>query len=110
MESSEHSLAFTEELFRRQASLSSAVIFEVSGRYIARDELLACMDAPQTRARLDDDIAWAIEHRIGGTPLVLVNGRRAPLHPGLLYALILAKGETGHPALQSLIATSSETP
>ena len=36
------------------------------------------MASATTEAKLLDDIAWAVEHDIHGTPLVLVNGRKAP--------------------------------
>lgn len=109
MESSGQAYAFTGELFRRQSSLTEAMLFEVSDRYVARDGLERCMASPETHDRLADDIAWALEHQIRGTPLVLVNGRRAPLHPGLIYALILAHGDGQHPAFGSLAPSSSRS-
>ena len=53
-------------------------------------------------AKLADDIAWATEHDIHGTPLVLLNGRPvAPFGP-LLYALVLTSGDASHPVFAGL--------
>ena len=65
---------------------------------LSEDSLRSCVADPSTEARLQDDIAWAMEHGIRGTPLVLVNGRQAAPYPPLLYALVLAGGDADHPA------------
>ena len=60
------------------------------------------LSSPETRAKLQDDIAWAMQHDIQGTPLVLVNGREVPASVQLLYALILAEADPEHPAFAVL--------
>jgi serine/threonine-protein kinase len=77
-------------------------VYELALPIMPRDALAACMSDPITEAHLRSDIAWAAEHDIKGTPLVLLNGREvAPFGP-LLYALILSGGEANHPAFASL--------
>jgi serine/threonine-protein kinase len=66
------------------------------------DELQACLRAPETERKLQDDIRWAVEHDIHGTPLLLVNGRKALPFPPLLYVLALTRGATAHPAFIAL--------
>ena len=40
--------------------------------------------------------------RIQGTPLVLVNGKKASPNPAFLLALVLAGGDPQHPAFAAL--------
>jgi serine/threonine-protein kinase len=42
---------------------------------------------------LQDDIDFAIQHHIQGTPLVVINGRQAPGFPPFIYAMIMAGGD-----------------
>jgi serine/threonine-protein kinase len=62
------------------------------------------MRAESTEAKLQSDIAWAVEHDIQGTPLVLLNGREVAAFGPLLYALILTRGDPLHAAFASLPA------
>ena len=57
---------------------------------------------PGTEAKLRSDIAWAMAHEIRGTPLVLVNGRKASAFAPFLYAMVITGGDTEHPAFASL--------
>ena len=97
---------YAGRLYREQRSLTKERVYELLGPLRERDELETCVDAPETHAKLRDDIAWAQEHEITGTPLVLVNGRRASPFPPLLYALVLASGDPEHPAFAALPAPS----
>jgi serine/threonine-protein kinase len=71
---------------------------------MSRERLEDCVDSPETEAKLRDDIAWALQHEIKGTPLLLVNGREIPpphtLH--FLYAMVLAEANPEHPAFAEL--------
>ena len=67
-----------------------------------REELKECIESRQTEAKLQDDIAWAAQHGIRGTPLVLVNGRQAPPFLPFLYAMVLSEGDLEHPAFEAL--------
>lgn len=90
------------ELYARQRGLTNDAILERAGAARGRDALAACMAAPETQAKLLADVAWAEEHGIQGTPLVLVNGREAAGFPQFLYALVLAGGDPAHPAFAAL--------
>ena len=93
---------YAGRLYREQRTLTKDRVFELLEPLRARAELEACTEAPETHAKLSDDIDWAIDHEITGTPLVLINGRRASAFPPLLYSMILAGGDTEHPAFAVL--------
>ena len=58
-----------------------------------REKLQACIEAPQTQARIDEDVAYATLYNLDGTPLVLLNGREAPPVAPFLYGMMLSKGD-----------------
>lgn len=96
-------LALRRELFEHQASLTKDFIVEVAGKAgLSRDALMACVDSPETKQRLLDDVAYAKLYGIQGTPLVLVNGREAPPAPAFLIGLVLANGDANAPIFQQL--------
>jgi len=90
------------ELYAHQLELSVDGIYERASRLRPRAELEACAAAPETDAKLKGDIAWAMEHQIRGTPLVLVNGRKASGFPAFLWALVLAGGDPSHASFAAL--------
>lgn len=91
------------ELFDRQQKLSRELVWEIalhSG--VSRDELQRCVNAPETQAKLDDDIAYALKYELSGTPLVLVNGRKTEPSPAFLLGMILSGGDVDAPLFQKL--------
>jgi serine/threonine-protein kinase len=90
------------ELYAHQHGLSVDEIYQRAARLRPRAELEACVAAPETDAQLQGDIAWAMEHEIRGTPLVLVNGRKASGFPAFLWALVLAGGDPSHASFAAL--------
>ena len=102
MEDSTSASDFTGELYAHQSSLTAGGVVALGARFQPRERLLACMDSRETSAKLADDIDWAMQHDIRGTPLLLVNGRRAAPVPVFLYAIILAGGDPEHPAFTAL--------
>lgn len=90
------------KLYASQRSLSVDKVYELASPLRPRDRLEACVAAPETEATLKGDIAWAVEHGITGTPLVLVNGRKASGFPAFLWALVLAGGNPAHPSFAAL--------
>ena len=56
--------------------------------------------------KLKSDIELAARYQIDGTPLVLVNGRKATSFPPFLYAMVLTGGRTDHPAFATLPAAN----
>ena len=77
-------------------------MLEIAGRFVPPAELAACMAAPETEQKLQADVAWAVEHDIHGTPMLLVGGRKVIPYPPLLYALALTRGSPTHPAFAAL--------
>ena len=62
----------------------------------------ACAASAETAAKIRDDAAYAMRHHIGGTPLVVVNGRQAMPSAPLLYALVMADGNPSAPGFDVL--------
>jgi protein-disulfide isomerase len=93
---------FSASLFRNQRGLDENRIYELAAPSMSREELGECIRAASTEEKLQSDIAWAMQHEIQGTPLVLLNGRETPAFPPLLYALILTQGDARHPAFAAL--------
>jgi protein-disulfide isomerase len=95
-------LEFTTELFHRQRELTESLIYELAAPVMSRAELEACVASPVTEQKLQDDIAWAVANDIHGTPMLIVNGRKALPFPPLIYALALTRGSPAHPAFAAL--------
>lgn len=97
-----------KKLFSAQRDLTSrdmVVRLAADAASISQKQLEACMADPKTESKLRQDIEYAWSFRLQGTPLVVVNGRKAsPIGP-FLYALLLAEGDLEHPAWARLPAT-----
>lgn len=93
---------FSRSLFARQTELTTSEVYRIAAPFMKEGALQACVASPQTKARLDEDIAYAAQFASDGTPIVALNGRKAVSFPPFLYALILTKGEADHPAFASL--------
>jgi len=92
----------TSELFHRQGELTESLVLELGARALPAAELEACVRSPETERKLQDDIRWAVEHDIHGTPMLLVNGRKTLPFPPLIYALALTRGAPSHGAFAAL--------
>jgi serine/threonine-protein kinase len=103
MEDHPRYLEFAAAMFANRRSLTyTERVYEVAEPFISRAELAACLNDPDTQMKLRDDIAWALQHDIQGTPMVLVNGRLGTSFGSFLYAIILAGGRVDHPAFEVL--------
>jgi serine/threonine-protein kinase len=92
-----------KELFANQRGLNQGVMLAIALRYGAdSDTLQACLKAPETTARLNEDIAYARKAGIEGTPLVLLNDKVAPPAPVFLLGMILNGGNADAPAFSKL--------
>ena len=110
MEGREGAFDYAHRLYVRQNGLSDEDVFSQASPWMSREELTSCIESNATNTKLADDVAWAVENEIEGTPLVLVNGRRvAPFGP-LLYALVLTEGDAGHPVFDRLPAGELRDP
>jgi protein-disulfide isomerase len=92
----------SSELFRRQQELTESLALDLAKGVVPPDELEACLHSPETERKLQDDIRWAVDHGIQGTPLLLISGRKALPFPPLIYALALTRGAPSNPAFAAL--------
>ena len=91
------------ELFAQQRFLSKEIIWNTAAEDAdTLKSLKACVDSEATQATLKEDIELAEAHKISGTPLVVVNGRKAAAAPPIIYALILAAGNPDAEAFKKL--------
>jgi serine/threonine-protein kinase len=95
-------MSFAGILFENQRRLTTKMIYGLAAPFISRERLEDCVASAETEAKLRDDIAWAAQHDIQGTPLLLVNGREASSSLEFLYAMVLAKANPEHPAFAAL--------
>lgn len=85
-------------LFAEQERLTLDRVWELAGTAgVPREELRRCLESPETTQKLVADIAYAMSYRIDGTPLVVINGRRAAAVGPFVYAMILANGNVDAP-------------
>lgn len=82
--------------------LGEDTIYRVAERLAPRAQLEACVASGETDAKLREDVAFAMDAGILGTPFVLVNGRPASTYVPFLYALGLTAGDSSHPVFASL--------
>lgn len=102
LEQSDGAFEYAQRLYVRQQGLTEEDVYSQAEPWMDRDQLRRCVESSETQAKLADDIQWALENDIHGTPLVLINGRPvAPFGP-LLYALILTRGNPDDPVFAGL--------
>lgn len=102
LESTGNEPKLADALFARQKGLTREGVFEVAAPFMPRPALQACIDAPSTKAKLEEDIAAAAHYDSDGTPIVVVNGRKATSFGPFLYAIIQTRGGAEHPAFALL--------
>jgi hypothetical protein len=95
-------MLFASVLFKNQRRLTTEMIYSLAAPFVSRERLEDCVASAETEAKLRDDIAWALQHDIQGTPLVLVNGSEASSSLEFLYAMVLAKANPKHSAFAVL--------
>ena len=103
-------MAYAGRLFGKQETLSTADVYALAEGVMPRRELEACVGRAETSEKLQSDIELAARYQIDGTPLVLVNGRKATSFPPFLYAMVLTGGRTDHPAFATLPAANPSAP
>jgi serine/threonine-protein kinase len=92
-----------DKLFAAQSALTPETVKQIaSSGSVPRSQLEACVNDAKTTQRLREDVAYAQQHDIHGTPLVVVNGREVPPYMAVLYALVMAGGDANAPAFRVL--------
>jgi protein-disulfide isomerase len=95
--------AAREKMFAEQRSLTAARVMDIATEAgMARPALEACLADPATQAKLEQDVRYALSHRLEGTPLVVLNGRKAQAFGPLIYSLALVRGDASSPAFAGL--------
>jgi protein-disulfide isomerase len=89
-------------LFEKQEGLTRQKAIEIAGRFLPPAALGSCLDAPATKALLEQDIAAASRFDSDGTPIVAINGRKGTSFAPFLYAIVLTRGNPEHPAFAAL--------
>jgi uncharacterized membrane protein len=80
--------------FQKQGHLDVDEMWKIAAPSPAqRRTLEACVNSKATGNMLQDDIDYAMQHHIQGTPLVVINGKQAPNFPPFIYAMIIAGGD-----------------
>lgn len=82
------------ELFENQNALTKEKILEIASRGMPLEKLQACVRAPQTQARIDEDVAYATLFNPTGTPIVVLNGRSTLPAVSFLYGMVMARGDS----------------
>ncbi|MEE2902607.1 MAG: thioredoxin domain-containing protein [Myxococcota bacterium] len=91
------------EMFKIGPSLTKEKIVELAApHYKGSDALKSCIESEETKRKLEDDIKYAMQYDLHGTPLVLLNGKEVQPIGALLFALMLAEGNLDAPAFKSL--------
>jgi len=81
--------------FQKQGHLDVDNMWEIAAATpTQRKSLETCVSSQATDNMLRDDIDYAMQHHIQGTPLVVINGRQAPGYPPFIYAMIIAGGDS----------------
>jgi len=89
--------------FQRQGRLTVDDIWDIAARSASqRRSLKSCVESSETADMLQDDIDYAMQHHITGTPLVVINGRESPNFPPFIYAMIIAGGDSEAPGFNVL--------
>jgi serine/threonine-protein kinase len=100
-----------EQIFANQAELNLEKVWDiVTSGSMSKAELQSCMDSPETAEKLKSDVTYAEEYKLQGTPMVIVNGKRAPALASFLYAIVLAEGRADSPAFSKLPAPQAGIP
>lgn len=92
-----------KEMFENQDRLDQGLMLSIAQRHgVSTMELQACLNAPETTARLNEDIAYAKRFNIEGTPMVVLNGKVAPPSPIFLIGMVMSGGNPDSPVLMRL--------
>lgn len=94
-----------KQLFANQQSLrSSDAVLEIASKVTNRpkDALVACINSPETQAKLADDITYARRYNLEGTPLVLLNGRETWPSSGFILGMAVGRGDVNAPWFKNL--------
>lgn len=90
-------------MFKEQRNLTRDRIWQIAtSDATQRKSLETCIKSPQTTKTLREDIDYAIQHKLEGTPLVVINNRKATALPAMIYTMIMVMGRDNDPGFKVL--------
>lgn len=90
-------------MFKEQRTLTRDRIWQITTSDARqRKKLEECVKSPQTAKILREDIDYAIQHKLEGTPLVVINNRKATPLPAMIYTMIMVMGRDNDPGFKVL--------
>lgn len=96
-----------DDMFKHQRELTKERLWQMSAKTPEqRTRLKQCVDSSKTREALRNDIQTALQYKIEGTPLIVINGKKATPIPAFIYSLIVAMGRENDPGFNVLPAIS----
>lgn len=96
-------------MFKEQRMLTRDRIWKIAAPTPAqRKKLETCVKSPQTAAILKEDLDYAAQHKLEGTPLVVINNRKAVSAPTMIYTMIMMGGRDDAPGFKVLPPPSAE--
>lgn len=96
-------------MFKEQRTLTRDRIWKIAAPDAAqRKKLEACVKSPQTATILKEDLDYAVQHKLEGTPLVAINNRKAVSAPTMIYTMIMMGGRDDAPGFKVLPPPSAE--
>jgi uncharacterized membrane protein/protein-disulfide isomerase len=104
--------ALRARMFAEQSGLSTERVYELASEVagLPGEQLRACVESQATADKLADDVAYASNFPVSGTPIVLVDGRLGSNVAPFLLAVILAEGNLDHPAFRALPPPRHDSP
>ena len=96
--------------FQKQGHLTVDDMWDIAAASATqRKSLETCVTSQATDDMLQDDIDYAMQHHIQGTPLVVINGRQAPGFPPFIYTMIIAGGDANASGFEVLPPPKDQT-
>ncbi len=90
-------------MFKEQRTLTRGGIWKIATTDAKqRKKLEECVKSPQTAKTLREDIDYAMQHKLEGTPLVVINNRKATALPAMIYTMIMVMGRDNDPGFKVL--------
>jgi protein-disulfide isomerase/uncharacterized membrane protein len=104
--------ALRKRMFAEQTVLTTERVYELATEVagLSSAELRACVDSNATADKLAEDVAYASNFPVEGTPIVLVDGRLGSNLAPFLLAVILADGNLDHAAFGELPPPRHDAP
>ena len=98
-------------MFKEQRTLTRNRIWQIATSDAKRRKTLeTCIKSPQTAKTLREDIDYAIQHKLEGTPLVVINNRKATPLPAMIYTMIMVMGRDNDPGFKVLPPPNTQQP